>query len=56
MFPSIATIVLGLVITTALAVVDWYVWLMVPIRPHPRVASDLRDAGDDEAAGFEEVA
>ena len=39
MFPSTATMALGLAITAALAVVDWYVWRTAPVLPYPRVAS-----------------
>jgi hypothetical protein len=56
MFPSDATIALGLVITAALAIVDWYVWRSGPILPHPLAKPGPSDAGDDESAGFEEVA
>jgi len=56
MFPSNATIGLGLVITAVAAVVDWYVWRVAPVRPYP--LAELRHDGDehDEAAGFDEVA
>ncbi len=56
MFPSIATMALGLVITAVLAVVDWYVWRTGPVLPYPLATSGSRYAGDDEAAAFKEVA
>jgi hypothetical protein len=56
MFPSIATMALGLVITAALAVVDWYVWRTAPVRSYPGVVADPQDADDTEATAFKEVA
>ena len=56
MFPSIATMALGLAITAALAVVDWYVWRTAPVRPYPRVAAEPLGADDGEATAFREVA
>jgi hypothetical protein len=56
MFPSSATLALGLVITAVLAVVDWYVWSTVPVLPYPLVAAGRVNAGDDENAAFKEVA
>ena len=56
MFPSIATMALRLVITAALAVVDWYVWRTAPVMPYPRVVADRQGADDKEAKAFKEVA
>jgi hypothetical protein len=54
MFPSIETMVLGVVITTALAVVDWYLWRLVPVSKYPAAATGTRYAESDTA--FKEVA
>lgn len=35
MVPSLITLVLGFVITVALAVADWYVWRTTPERRYP---------------------
>jgi hypothetical protein len=56
MFPSIATMALGLVITAVLAVVNWYVWRTAPVLPYPLAASGPRYADDDKAPAFKEVA
>jgi hypothetical protein len=56
MFPSFATIAIGVTITAALAVVDWYVWRSAPMRQNPRAASETRLAEDKDGAAFKEVA
>jgi hypothetical protein len=57
MVPSIATIALGLLITAALAVVDWYVWRMAPILPYPLEASPgQRVVDEEEEVTFSRVA
>jgi hypothetical protein len=56
MFPSIETMVIGVAITTALAVVDWYLWRLVPVSKYPVAATDTRYAESDEKADFKEVA
>ena len=33
--PSITTLILGAVFVAALAVLDWYVWGMTPVRRYP---------------------
>ena len=54
MFPSIETIVIGVVITTALAVVDSYLWRLVPASKYPVAATGTRYAESD--TDFKEVA
>ncbi len=57
MFPSTATIVLGFVMTVALAVIDWYVWRMAPTLPYPLAASRPRAViVNDDGEAFKEVA
>jgi hypothetical protein len=56
MFPSIATMALRLVITAALAVIDWYVWRKGPVRPYRGAAADPQGTDDREATAFKEVA
>jgi hypothetical protein len=54
MFPSIETMVVGVVITTALAVVDWYLWRQAPVPKEPVAATGTRYAESD--TDFKEVA
>ena len=54
MFPSIETMVLGIAITTALAVVDWYLWRVTPVSKYPVAATGARYADTD--TDFKEVA
>jgi hypothetical protein len=57
MVPSITTIALGLLITAALALVDWYVWRMAPILPYPLQASPAERVVDEaEEGAFSQVA
>lgn len=57
MVPSITTIALGLLITAALALVDWYVWRMAPILPYPLEASPAERVADEaEEGAFSQVA
>ena len=56
MFPSIETMVIGAAITIALAVVDWYLWRVVPVSKYPVAATGARYAESDEKADFKEVA
>ena len=56
MFPSIETMVLGFVITTALAVVDWYLWRVAPVSKCPVAATGTRDVESEEKSNFKEVA
>jgi hypothetical protein len=56
MFPSIETMVLGIVITTALAVVDWYLWHVAAVSKYPVAATGTRYAESEEKADFKEVA
>src|SRR5258708_4886442 len=54
MFPSIETMVIGIVITTALAVVDWYLWRVAPVLKYPVAGTGPRYT--EREAGFKEVA
>ncbi|MGA8058872.1 MAG: hypothetical protein WB999_11555 [Candidatus Binataceae bacterium] len=54
--PSITTLILGAVIVAALAVLDWYVWGMTPVRRYPLSPGGTRFAEDDEATAFRKVA
>lgn len=56
MFPSIETMVIGVVITAALAVLDWYVWRTAPVLPYPITSTEPRRAEQDEPALFKKVA
>jgi hypothetical protein len=56
MFPSIETMVIGVVITAVLAVVDWYLWRVAPVSEYPVAATGARYAESDEKADFKEVA
>jgi hypothetical protein len=56
MFPSVATIVLGAALILALATIDWYVWRMAPVLPHPLAASRPQFIIADHGEGFKEVA
>ena len=56
MFPSSATMAIGIAVTAVLAVVDWYVWRSAPRLPHPRVTSAAHDAAERPPADFKEVA
>ena len=53
MFPSIETMVIGVVITAVLAVVDWYLWRVV-VSKYPVAATGARYADSD--TDFKEVA
>lgn len=55
-FPSITTLILGAAIIAALAVVDWYVWGVTPVRRDPLSPGGTRFAEDDEATAFRKVA
>ena len=54
MFPSIETTIIGVVITALLAVVDWYLWRVVPVSKYPAAATGARYAETD--TDFKEVA
>ncbi|MFZ1121096.1 MAG: hypothetical protein WCA59_18705 [Candidatus Binataceae bacterium] len=54
--PSITTLILGAVIVAVLAVLDWYVWGMTPVRRYPLSPGGTRFAEDDEATAFRKVA
>ena len=54
MFPSIETMVIGVVITAVLAVLDWYLWRVVPVSKYPAAATGARYADSD--TDFKEVA
>ncbi len=56
MFPSIETMVLGVVITALLAVVDWYLWRVAPVSKYAVATTGTRYAQSDEKADFKEVA
>ena len=57
MVPSTTTIGLGLLITAALAAIDWYVWRTAPVLPHPLEVSPAQRAVDEaEEGAFSEVA
>ncbi len=56
MFPSIETMVIGVVITAVLAVVDWYLWCVAPVSKYPAAATVTRYTERDEKADFKEVA
>ena len=56
MFPSIETMAIGIVITTALAVVDWYLWRVAPVSKYPVAATGTRSAESEEKVDFKEVA
>lgn len=55
-FPSITTLIFGVAILAVLAVVDWYVWEMTPIRRYPLSPGGTRFAEDAEATVFKKVA
>jgi hypothetical protein len=55
MFPSIATMALGLAVTAMLLAIDWYVWRTAPRLPYPLTASRPQQL-DDQDAGFKKVA
>jgi hypothetical protein len=55
-FPSITTLVLGAAIIAGLAVLDWYVWGVTPVRRHPLSPGGTRFAEDDQATAFRKVA
>ncbi len=55
-FPSITTLILGAAVFAALAVMDWYVWGMTPMRRYPLSPRGTRFAEDDEASAFRKVA
>ncbi|MGA8568323.1 MAG: hypothetical protein WB580_11080 [Candidatus Binataceae bacterium] len=54
--PSITTLILGAVIVAALAVLDWYVWGMTPVRRYPLSPGGTRFAEDEGATAFRRVA
>jgi hypothetical protein len=57
MVPSITTIALGLLITAALAAIDWYVWRTAPVLPYPLEASPAQRVVDEAEEGtFSQVA
>lgn len=56
MFPSFATMAIGVAITAVLAVVDWYVWRVAPVPPNRLTVSDPRAADATNGAAFKEVA
>ncbi len=56
MFPSIETMVIGVVITAVLAVVDWYLWRLVPVSKNPVAATGTRSAESEKKVDFKEVA
>jgi hypothetical protein len=57
MVASITMIALGLLITAALAVVDWYVWRTAPVLPYPLEASPAQRVVDEaEEGAFSQVA
>ncbi len=49
MFPSTMTMALGLAIATASLWIDWYVWRLAPVLPHPLAASRPRNADDERS-------
>jgi len=55
-FPSITTLILGVSVLAALAVLDWYVWGVTPVRRYPRSPRGTRFAEDDEATALKKVA
>ncbi len=55
-FPSMTTLIFGAAIVAAMAVVDWYVWRMTPVRRYPLAPEGTRFAEDDEATAFRKVA
>jgi hypothetical protein len=55
-FPPITTLILGVAVFAALAVLDWYVWGMTPVRRYPLSPRGTRFAEEDEAAAFKKVA
>ena len=55
-FPSITTLILGAAVFAALAVLDWYVWGMTPVRQYPLAPRRTRFAENDEATAFRKVA
>lgn len=56
MFPSSATIGVGMAITAVLAIIDWYVWRTAPVLPYPLTAVDGQKTAEKDATGFKEVA
>lgn len=55
MFPPIMTLVFGLAVTVALAVVDWYVWRSTPALPYPMAPTGPHFTEPEEEA-FKRVA
>ena len=55
-FPSITTLILGAAVFAALAVLDWYVWGVTPVRRYPLTPRGTRFAENDEATAFRKVA
>ena len=55
-FPSIITLILGGAVFAALALLDWYVWGVMPVRRYPLSPRGTRFAENDEATAFRKVA
>jgi hypothetical protein len=55
-FPSITTLILGAAIVVGLAVLDWYVWRVTPVRRYPLTPRGTRFAEDNESSAFRKVA
>jgi hypothetical protein len=55
-FPSITTLILGVAIVAALAVLDWYVWGVTPVRRYPLSPEGTRFDEDEKVTSFREVA
>jgi hypothetical protein len=58
MLPSITTLLLGLAVIAALAIVEWYVSRRTPVVPYPLAPGGTRDAEESDAntAEFRRVA
>ena len=41
-FPSITTLIFGVVVIALLSVVDWYVWRITPVRRYPLLPERMR--------------
>jgi hypothetical protein len=55
-FPSITTLILGAAIVAALAMLDWYVWGVTPVRRYPLSPGGTRFAEDEKATSYRKVA
>ena len=55
-FPSTITLILGAVILFALAVLDWYVWGVTPVRRYPLWPRSTRLAENHGASDLRNVA